>query len=122
MTEPAMSHEVISAFVDREPFDAEELGRALADPAGRDLLIDLIALRELITTDVADEARPAVARRPSRALVLAMAATVALAVAGGYLAGKRQPPRAAQTMEEAPAPTHVSDELGKNWRPIEGVR
>ena len=41
------SHDVISAFLDDEPFDAAELAAALADRAGRTLLIDLIALRHL---------------------------------------------------------------------------
>lgn len=47
------SHDVISAFVDNEPFDPSELGVALADPDGRELLIDLIALRALVAEDAA---------------------------------------------------------------------
>ncbi len=39
------THEVISAFLDEEPFDSEELMDALSDPAGRALLIDLVALQ-----------------------------------------------------------------------------
>jgi hypothetical protein len=120
-----MSHEVISAFVDREPFDAEELGRALADPAGRDLLIDLIALRQLVASDALEEPRAAaVARRPRPLVVaLAAAATIALAVAGGYVAGTRLPARTSQEIEQAPAPTQVIDLTpGKNWHPNEGGR
>jgi hypothetical protein len=45
------THEVISAFLDDEPFDASRLVEALSDPAGRDLLIDLIALRHLVEAD-----------------------------------------------------------------------
>jgi hypothetical protein len=48
-----MSHDVISAFLDEEPFDAEALGAALAEPGGRELLLDLIALRALVHDDVA---------------------------------------------------------------------
>ena len=45
------SHEVISAFLDNEEFDAGELARALAQPGGRDLLLDLVALRTLVQDD-----------------------------------------------------------------------
>ena len=38
-------HDVISAFLDNEPFDAQELSATLATSEGRDLLIDLVALR-----------------------------------------------------------------------------
>ena len=40
--------EVVSAFLDDEPFDAGELARALADTDGRALLLDLVALRSLV--------------------------------------------------------------------------
>ena len=36
------THDVISAFLDDEPFDSSTLAEALSEPAGRDLLIDLI--------------------------------------------------------------------------------
>ena len=42
------THEVVSAFLDDEPFDPAELARALADPGGRQLLLDLVALRTLV--------------------------------------------------------------------------
>jgi hypothetical protein len=45
------THEVISAFLDNEDFDAGELARALAQPGGRDLLLDLVALRTLVQDD-----------------------------------------------------------------------
>jgi hypothetical protein len=45
------NHEVISAFLDNEPFEAAALGAALADPEGRELLLDLIALRSLVNDD-----------------------------------------------------------------------
>ncbi len=35
------SHEVISAFLDDEAFDANALAHALSEPAGRELLLDL---------------------------------------------------------------------------------
>jgi hypothetical protein len=49
------THDVISAFLDNEPFDASELARALADPEGRELLLDLVAMRTLVR----DESMPA---------------------------------------------------------------
>ena len=54
------THEVISAFLDDEPFDPQELSDALSDPAGRALLIDLIALRRIVQpTDAAPAIRAA---------------------------------------------------------------
>ena len=76
------SHEVISAFIDGEPFEPDQLTAALADPVGRALLIDLLALRQLAQVDVP---AAAVARRGRTALRLAMAAAaVVVALAGGY--------------------------------------
>ena len=45
------THEVISAFLDDEPFDAGGLATALSDPAGRAVLIDLVALRHVVQPD-----------------------------------------------------------------------
>ena len=42
------THDVVSAFLDNEPFDPADLARALADPDGRQLLLDLVALRSLV--------------------------------------------------------------------------
>jgi hypothetical protein len=56
------THEVVSAFLDNEPFDPADLARALADPAGRQLLLDLVALRALVRDepiDVPGRAAPA---------------------------------------------------------------
>jgi hypothetical protein len=99
------THEVISAFLDDEPFDAQELASALSEAAGRALLIDSIALRQLVQP--AETAPPLVAhrpvaRRPWRAL--AAAAALVLALGGGYMVGER---RAITTSPEAPAPTRV---------------
>lgn len=85
-----MSHEVISAFIDNEPFDAAELGRVLAEPGGRELLLDLLALRSLVDTDsTAKSSAPAtmappVERRRWVALGFA-AATFVFAVGGGLI-------------------------------------
>ena len=42
------TNEVVSAFLDDEPFDPADLARVLADPGGRQLLLDLVALRTLV--------------------------------------------------------------------------
>ena len=41
------NHEVISAFLDDEPFEPQALAEALADPAGRELLIDFVLVRHV---------------------------------------------------------------------------
>ena len=79
-------HEVISAFLDDEPFAPQDLARALDDPAG-----------------AAPAGRTALRpRRPWRAV--AAAAGLFLALAGGYVAGGRH---AVTTSSEAPTPTRV---------------
>ena len=99
------TYEVISALLDNEPFDPQELEMALSDPAGRALLIDLTALRRIVQPT---GAAPAITtanpmrRRPWR--LAAAAAGLILALTGGYVAGER---RAVATSSEAPAPTRV---------------
>jgi hypothetical protein len=41
-------YEVIAAFADGERVDTTALRAALADEAGRDYLIDLVAMREIV--------------------------------------------------------------------------
>ena len=99
------THAVISAFLDDEPFDAGELAEALSEPAGRDLLIDLMALRHLVQTE--GKATPASAdRTPWRSSLRALAAVAAVlvALAGGYFAGQR---RSEVAMSAAPPATRV---------------
>jgi hypothetical protein len=43
--------EVISAFLDDEPFEPADLATALADNEGRRLLLELVALRTLVRAD-----------------------------------------------------------------------
>jgi len=94
------THDVISAFLDDEPFDPEELLAALSDPAGRVMLIDLAALRRIVQPhDVAPALAPGAARQ--RWWQLAAAAALLVAVAGGYAAGLR---RGGGTSEAAPPP------------------
>jgi hypothetical protein len=101
------THEVISAFLDDEPFDANQLEEALAEPAGRHLLIDLIALRHLARSDD-KEPHTLRAQKPWRASLRAIvaAAAVLVALVGGYLVGER---RSETGLLGAPAATRVVD-------------
>src|SRR5262245_26520905 len=84
--------EVISAFVDGERVDHDAFRRALADAAGRDYLIDLLALRESVA-EMTPQMPIAVASRPSTLMRVlrfsGAAAALVLAIGGGYFAGHR---------------------------------
>jgi len=99
------THEVISAFLDDEPFDSSELAEALSEPTGRDLLIDVIALRHLTRTE-GKEAPSLADQKPWRASLRALAAVAAVLVAlvGAYLVGAR---RSEMAMSAAPPATRV---------------
>jgi hypothetical protein len=102
MTHP---HDAISALLDNEPFDPQELLEALSDPSGRKLLVDLAALRRIVQpADNVPAFAAAVAPQPRPWRLFAAAAAVLLALAGGYAAGTRQ---TAEPSAEAPAPTRV---------------
>src|SRR5262245_51053828 len=83
------THEVISAFLDDERFDAGELADALGDPAARELLVDLVALRDLVQTDGRHGRAPRFGLLSMRPTLQAIAAVAALVVAlvGGYVVG-----------------------------------
>ena len=68
------THDVISAFLDNEPFDARELSSALATDEGRAMLIDLVALRHLISDDGVAGWHVATSRPPARVRWFAAAA------------------------------------------------
>lgn len=83
-------HDVISAFVDDEPFDPQALADALAAPDGRELLIDILALRHLTALEDAPQpARATTAPRWSAPRLVAAAAVLALTLLGGYQLGVR---------------------------------
>ena len=109
------NHEVISDFLDGEAFEPRALGEALADPAGRELLIDFVVLRyaaQAHADGAATHAGPA-ARRPSSRLLLAAAAAVLVALIGGYQFGQRQ---VAPDSTRPPEPTRV---VQVDWRVTE---
>lgn len=99
------TYEVLSAFLDDEPFETEELTNALSDPTGRALLIDLLQLRRIVEPS---ESLPAMAaetvRRRAAWRVVAAAAALFVAVAAGYVIGERQSEAA---VAEAPQPTRI---------------
>lgn len=110
--------EVIAAFVDGERVDPAVLKAALAQPDGRDYLVDMVALREVIAHDGPQPAT-AGASQPARRWLAAAAAAIVLSLAGGYTWGHRSvsprdaaagigatPPRAGDSAP-APAPTRV---------------
>jgi len=113
------NHEVISAFLDDEPFEPQALAEALADPAGRDLLIDIVLLRHVAQPqEVATAVTPIAAVRSRRPLYFAAAAAVLVALLGGYQLGQRQ---AADNSLRPPTATRVvqSDPV---WQQVGGVR
>jgi hypothetical protein len=98
------SQEVISAFLDDEPFDANALAQALSEPSGRELLIDLLALRHLVRTEGKDVVAPSDRKPWRRSLRALVAAAVLVALVGGYLIGQR---RSESAMSAAPPATRV---------------
>ena len=137
------THEVIASFADGERVDADRLDRALADPAGRAYLIDVLLVRGLVgdhttfdSTLITPPTRSE--RRRPIAGVFAIAASLLLLLAsgfGGFVAGHRvagalaapDPVQAADpivmpdTQISAPAPTRVIQvEPGVDWKRQEG--
>jgi hypothetical protein len=99
-------HEVISAFLDDEPFDPSELAEALSEPAGRALLLDFLAMRHLVQPR-GHQAPAAFGQQRRRAPLKALiaAAAVFVALAGGYFVGQRS----GVARSEAPPATRVAD-------------
>lgn len=93
--------DVISDFLDGDVFEPRLLGEALADPEGRNMLVDFVLLRHAARTEL-----PSASRRPaSRGRVLAAAAAVVVALLGGYQLGHRHadgtpdPPEASRVVQ-----------------------
>lgn len=99
------THEVISAFLDDEPFDAHALAEALSDPEGRAQLIDLLALRHVMQPgrDAMTVVRP---KRSAGLRAVLAAAAMVIALVGGYALGQHQ---GESDRSEAPPATRVVD-------------
>jgi hypothetical protein len=102
------THEVIAAFADGERVDAIALKQALGDPAGRDYLIDLLALRDVVRAN--EPRRLAGPRARSARRRWLAAAAVLFVVAGGlFLTFK--------SADRPPTPDRiVTLERGRDWR------
>jgi hypothetical protein len=121
------AYEVIGAFVDRERVDPEALKAALATDDGRQYLLDLVSLREMIADEVPQTGL--VRRDQSAARWLSMAAAIVVTLGAGYVMGQRHGAEVAVvTMPSpvvielvrpisAPSPTKVIRlEPGVNWK------
>lgn len=114
-------HDVISAFLDNEPFDPRALADVLATEEGRDLLLDTIALRALVQVpDAPVLAAPGRESQRSqggwRGWALAAAAVLVAALAG-YEAGREVVP---PTMQVPEATSVFTFEPGVNWTETSG--
>jgi hypothetical protein len=104
------THEVISAFVDDELVEPAQLAEALSDPEGREMLLDLLALRHVMQPP----AHVAAPRQHTRSWRWALAAAaVIVALVGGFWLGER---RAQLSPAAAPDATRVV-EPGE-WQPL----
>jgi hypothetical protein len=111
------THDVISAFLDNEPFDPATLAAALAESDGRELLLDLVALRAVVNDGLAPVAdvRLRTAERRRWAAVGFFAATFVFAV-GLAAAWPRFTAPPAPAADAPPTPTRVvSFEPGLDW-------
>ena len=109
------NHEVISAFLDNEPFDASALGAALADPEGRELLLDLIALRSLVNDDGVAAQVPRRADTASRSRWIATGFLAASLIFGAGAAWLLPPLLRQQRADVPPRPDRVvTFETGQN--------
>jgi hypothetical protein len=93
--------DVIAAFADGEHVDATALKTALADEAGREYLIDVLALRGLVSEAPASRAAAAPPAR-SNGWRLAVAAMLVGGVAGGFALGRQLPVTTTAPLETAP--------------------
>jgi hypothetical protein len=113
------NHEVISAFLDDAPFEPQALAEALADPAGRELLIDFILLRHVAQSDESPGVfTPTPALRSKKSPFWVAAAAVVVALLGGYQLGQRMPVDGALRL---PAATRVV-QSEPVWHELRGVR
>lgn len=105
-------HEVISAFLDDEPFEADRLAEALSEPDGRALLLDLVALRHMMQPPESASFEPRRTPSPLRALIAA--AAVVIALVSGYVVGQQ---RSENARSEAPPATRIIEST-TDWQPL----
>ncbi len=126
----AETYDVIGAFADGERVNPDELKDALADDAGREYLVELLVLRDLVHTSDPDmEIAARAAARRDRRTWLGIAAALVASVLGGYAVGwrshdaldDRAPATNTAASISAPAPTRVIHlEPGIDWKEISG--
>ena len=103
--------DTVAAFIDGERVDTDALKRALATDEGRDYLVELVAMRELIVGPSAPAATlaPAPTRSTSwRNLVAAAAVAMAVGMAGyaaGNITTERKIAAEREAANKAPMPT-----------------
>ena len=131
--------EILAAFVDDECVDPEALKAALASPEGREYLIDLLALRELVADRTSEVGAQVASSGPAarmRTWVAAAAVLICLGALGGYRIARWLPPAAAPALQAIespraagsgsaglvpPAPTRIIRlEAGKDWHEFAG--
>lgn len=126
--------ETLAAWADGEPVDRDTVLRALADTDAREYVVDLMSLRQLVaraTPTWAPDQATAPTQAPSRTWwrPLAIAASLLLCVAAGFVVGRgaTPPPETnagtvavpvvAPLPQSAPRPTQVIQlKSGVDWR------
>ncbi len=100
----------IDAFADGEAVDTGALKEALATPEGRDYLVDVLVLRQLVLHESSPTRSAAVGpipAMPSRRWWPAAAALAGIGIMGGYYAGRQTAPAAVLPAAEIAAPLAV---------------
>ena len=102
------TYEVIAAFADGERVDADALKQALGDPAGRDYLVDVLALREVVCLNEPTQ-HAARGARSTRWRWLAAAAALVVIAGGVFLT--------LGSADRPPTPDRIVKlERGVDWR------
>jgi hypothetical protein len=119
--------EIIDLFVDGERVDSAGLIDALSAAAGRERLVDWLALRQVVATDAIIDSSPHQTRRvrSGRAWrATTLAAAIVASVLAGYVIGQRTSSRLAAVAPaslQAPAPTRIIRlEPGVDWQESAG--
>jgi hypothetical protein len=97
--------DVVAAFADGEHVEGEALKAALADEAGREYLVDLLALRGLVSEAPASRAAAIdPPKRPAAWRLLPVAALLVAGVSGGFAMGRQTAVNTTQKPSAPPAP------------------